>query len=86
MSTCLHDPEEYGDPCELCALSKHPARKAMAAALYTEQYGDSHEFVGERMDLCDETVDLMLTAAAQVGWTLSHPSEEKSADDNTDSS
>lgn len=77
MSDCLHDPEEYGvDPCELCELVKHPARKAMADALFEELYGDSNEFAGERMDLAEETVDHLLTAAAKAGWTLHSTTEE----------
>lgn len=76
MHVCLHDPEEYGDPCELCEVKDHPARKAMAEALFEEMYGDSTEFAGERMDMSDEIVDHMLTAAAQAGWTLHSSNEE----------
>ena len=76
MRTCLHDPEEYGDPCELCRVVKHPARKAMAEALYLEQYGETNEFYGERMDMCEEMVDHMISAAMRAGWTLCNPAVE----------
>lgn len=82
MSNCLHDPEEYGDPCELCAVRDHPARRAMANTLYEEQYGaDNHEFAGERMDMTEEVVDRMLSAAMQAGWVLYNPAGEPDPED-----
>jgi hypothetical protein len=79
---CLHDPEEYGSPegCQLCAVRHHPARKAMAESLFEDQYGDSNEFVGERMDMCEEIVDRMISAAMQVGWVLYNPAGEPDED------
>lgn len=87
MSTCLHDPEEYADPevedgCQLCAVRNHPARKAMANTLYEEMYGDSTEFAGERMDMCEEIVDRMLTAAMKAGWVLYNPAGEPDSHDD----
>lgn len=81
MKTCLHDPEVYGDPCELCAVSQHPARKAMAEALYRDRWESDKTFVGERMDMCDEVVDQMLTAAAMVGWTLHNATQENAEEE-----
>lgn len=84
MSDCLHDPEEYtadDGSCELCALRDHPARKAMVEALFEEQYGYSTEFAGERMELTEEVVDHMLSAAAAVGWTLHSAADEELVDD-----